>query len=278
VAAGSVTGHILTFHSQNIAGKSAATNDHVALDETLATLRAAGIPVLRALEVVRRMRLNAFGSLPSRFACITLDDGTDFDWRDLGHADHGVQPSMYSILRKHSLRFLGPLWFRKIAATTFVIASPEARREISTQAFQNPAMMSEDWWRAAQSSGLMDIGSHGWDHVHPAVSTLTDRPALTEAFHNVATNDEAALQLNRSFEYIHARAGGHSGRLFAYPYGQVSDFLADVYLPRQQETWAAFTTEPRPLHDDCSLWRMPRYVCGWHWKSSAELARILEDG
>jgi peptidoglycan/xylan/chitin deacetylase (PgdA/CDA1 family) len=275
---GPVTGHVLTFHSQNIAGTSGATNDHVALDECIALLRSAGIPVLRALEVVRRMRRGAFGSLPQRFACITFDDGTDFDWRDLGHPQHGPQPSMHSILRKHSLRLLGPLWLRRIPATSFVIASPEARREISSEAFHDPAMMSDDWWRAAQSSGLLDIGSHGWDHVHPAVSQVRARPGLTEAFHNVATREEAALQIERSHEFIRAKAGGRAARLFAYPYGQVSEFLAAEYLPRQHDTWAAFGTEARPWREDCDIWRLPRYVCGWNWKSSAELERILEDG
>jgi hypothetical protein len=25
-------------------------------------------------------------------------------------------------------------------------------------------------------------------------------------------------------------------------------------------------------------WKLPRYVCGWHWKSPQELTSILSDG
>jgi hypothetical protein len=55
----------------------------------------------------------------------------------------------------------------------------------------------------------------------------------------------------------------------------VSDYLADEYFPAQSETWAAFTTEARPLVEGADLWRLPRFVCGWHWKSAPELEAIL---
>ena len=274
-----MTGFVLTFHAQNISGGTYATNDHVALDECLAMLRREQIPALRALEVVRRLRRGLFGSLPERFVCFTFDDGTDFDWRGMVHPQHGPQASLWSILRKHSRHVLGPWWLRRFPATSFVLASPEARREISQAAFGDPALMSDDWWRAAQSSGLMDIGSHGWDHVHPAVSVVRDeRPGLLEAFQNVSGEVEAKRQIDDSLAFIRAKAGRDAGRLFAYPYGQVSEYLATEHLPRQRETWAAFGAEPRALRADSDPWRLPRYVCGYHWKSNEELLRLMADG
>lgn len=41
---------------------------------------------------------------------------------------------------------------------------------------------------------------------------------------------------------------------------------------------AAFTTEPAPVTSTSSVWRLPRYVSGRHWKSPAELERLLRSG
>jgi peptidoglycan/xylan/chitin deacetylase (PgdA/CDA1 family) len=268
-------GFVLTFHSHNIAGNDYATNDHVALDATLAHLARAGVPVLRLLDVAKRLRAGRLESLPARFACITFDDGTDYDWRDLAHPQHGAQRSMHAILRAHSRRLLGLVWQRRAHATSFVIASPLARAEISAAALGDRGLMSDGWWRAAQRSGLMDIGTHGWNHVHPAASEMQAQPALIERFDRVETPGEAALQVDRAFDAIHATAGGDAGRVFAYPYGQVSEYLATRHLPAQRHIVAAVSVEPAPVHAGSDPWRIPRYVCGHDWKDEAGLDAIL---
>ena len=268
-------GIVLTFHSHNIAGNDYATNDHVALDATLAHLERAGIPVLRLLDVAKRLRAGTLDALPERFACITFDDGTDHDWRDLAHPQHGPQKSMHSILRAHSRRLLGLVWKRRAHATSFVIASSRARAEISAAALGDANLMGDGWWRAAQRSGLMDIGTHGWNHVHPAVSEMQAQPALIERFDRVATPAEAALQVDRAFDAIRDTAGGDAGRVFAYPYGQVSEYLASHHLPAQKDIVAAVGVEPRALHAGTDPWRIPRYVCGPDWKDEAGLDAIL---
>jgi hypothetical protein len=116
-------GFILTFHSHNISGNEYATNDHVALEATLDQLERAAVPVLRLLDVAKRLRAGKLDRLPERFACITFDDGTDYDWRDITHPRHGVQKSMHAILRAHSRRLLGIVWTHRTPATSFVIAS-----------------------------------------------------------------------------------------------------------------------------------------------------------
>ncbi len=269
------SGFILAFHSHSISGATYATNDHVALDESIALVQRLRIPVLRLLDVVKELRRGAFATLPERFVCLTFDDGADYDWVDTRHAEQGMQPSMHSILRRHSRRLIGPWWLRKACGTSFVIASPAARRDMEAAL---PVRLSDTWWPEAQASGLLDIGSHGWDHVHPAVSEMKSRPELIESFHKIDSGEEAQLQMDCAYEFIRRMTGSDSARLFAYPYGQVSEFIANEYLPGQKHYWAAFTTEARPLHEDCNIWQLPRYVCGWNWKSAEELGKLLSDG
>jgi peptidoglycan/xylan/chitin deacetylase (PgdA/CDA1 family) len=269
-------GHILTFHSHNISGNTYETNDHVALDATLGVLEKRRIPVVRLLAVARHLARGTFDALPQRFACITFDDGSEYDWRDLAHPQHGPQRSMFSMLRSHSRSLLGLAWLRRANATSFVIASDSARREISAQALGDESMMTDRWWREAQASGLMDIGSHGWHHVHPAVSEMRSHPELIERFDRVASEEDARLHVDRAFASIRERAGGDSAAVFAYPYGQVSDFLADEYLPRQERIVAAVAAYPRPVMADTDRWRIPRFVCGPDWSSVEGLEKLLD--
>ena len=268
-------GFILTFHSHNVSGSDHATNDHVALDESLALLARLRIPVLRLLDVVRSLREGRFDELPQRFACITFDDGSAYDWRDLEFPEQGRQPSMYTILRRHSRSVLGLIWLRRAHATTFVIASARARSEISAAALGDANLMTDSWWRDAQYSGFMDIGTHGWIHVHPAVSEMSLRPEITERFDRIETAADAQLQVDEAFDAIHAAAGGDAGRIFAYPYGQVSEYIAGHYLPAQRRILAAVTTQPRPVEAGSSPWRIPRYMCGPDWSSEEGLERLL---
>ncbi|MBC8022972.1 MAG: polysaccharide deacetylase family protein, partial [Burkholderiales bacterium] len=232
-------------------------------------------PVLRLLDVARELRAGSFARLPPRFACITFDDGSDYDWRDAAFPGHGVQRSMSSILRSHSRKLLGLAWLKRAHATSFVIASPRARHEIAASALGDPGLMSDSWWREAQRSGLMDIGTHGWNHVHPAVSEMASRPELVERFDRIDNPVDAGLQVDRAYESIHARAGGDAGRIFAYPYGQVSEFIAAKHLPAQRDVVAAVAVEPKPLQAQTDPWRIPRYVCGPDWSSDEGLEALL---
>jgi peptidoglycan/xylan/chitin deacetylase (PgdA/CDA1 family) len=268
-------GFVLTFHSHNISGGDYATNDHVALDRALTLLEGLRIPVLRLLDVVRHLRAGTFARLPERFACITFDDGSDYDWRDLEFPGHGPQRSMGAILRAHSRKLLGLLWTRRAHATSFVIASPEARREIAASALGNPALMTDTWWREAQRSGLMDLGTHGWNHVHPAVSEMASRPELIEHFERIDNARDAQMQVGQAFDAIRATAGGDAGLIFAYPYGQVSEFVAATYLPAQSRIVAAVAAVPHPVVRDTDPWRVPRYVCGPDFDSDESLRQIV---
>lgn len=257
-------GFVLVFHSQNVAGYDHATlDDHVALDESLSLVVALRLPVLRLVDTVRYLQ-EAPDKLPMRYVCLTFDDGTDFDWKEVTGPAGQVHEPFAAILKRHGA----------VNATSFVIASPQAREDIMRPL--KPVRMSEDWWDEAQESGLIDIGLHGWDHVHPSVTAMQSTPDLIERFDRVASPEQAQLQIDKAADYIAARAGPASARVFAYPYGQVSDFLADSYLPAQSRILAAFTTAGVALEDGMDRWRLPRFVCGWHWRSSDELRALLQ--
>jgi peptidoglycan/xylan/chitin deacetylase (PgdA/CDA1 family) len=267
-------GYVLTFHSQNIRGNSLATNDHIALSQTLAALERLGVPVVRLSSMVDELLRGSLERLPERYVCLTFDDGPDYDWFDLTHPVHGFQSSMRRILLEHNCR--PGTRHPPATATAFVIASSEARSEIAAATQDNPDRMSESWWREAVGSGLLDIACHGWNHVHPAVSAMRSHPHLIEAFYNVGSAD-VELQFSRAFRYIHSRTDGRSVPLFAYPYGHVSKYAAEQYLPGQSDLRAAFTTRPGPIGPGLDRWRLPRFVFGSHWKSIDDLERLLRD-
>lgn len=275
VAASGPRGFVLTFHAQNVFGRDFATNDHVALDETLALLRRLRVPVLRLVDVVARLRLGRASSLPPRYCALTFDDGTDFEWMDVEHPQHGVQPSMVSILRRHSRGLLARLGLGRARVTSFVIASPEAREEIAASMPHLPNRMQDAWWAEAQRSGFFDIGVHSWNHVHPAVREMKDRAELAESFHRIRTPEDADLQVGRAAKYVREKAGPGSARLFAWPYGQVSEYVEKEVLPAQREILGAFTTEPAPLLAGANPWRLPRYVSGFHFRDAGELAALV---
>ena len=71
---------------------------------------------------------------------------------------------------------------------------------------------------------------------------------------------------------------GRKPTLFAYPYGESSDYLRGDYLPNfeaQHELLAAFGTYQGRVTLDSSRWNLPRYVHRWHWKTPEQLRILL---
>lgn len=267
--------HVLTYHSGNLAGNDYATNNLVALAQDLEQLRALSIPVV-PLDVVVAARLKGEGHrLPASIAAISLDDGLDFDFEDLVHPYHGAQSSVRTVLERHE-REQGV----RAHATSFVIASPQARRQIAEREMLNHQWIGDHWWAAAIASGRFGIGNHGWDHLSPSARPVGQREGKTGSFRHVKTFEDADLQVRVAHDFIVTRAPNPSAGLFAYPYGDASDFVADEYFPQHGErngTIAAFTGTPGPLHEASDRWRLPRYTCGMDWHSTGELARIFRD-
>jgi hypothetical protein len=68
--------------------------------------------------------------------------------------------------------------------------------------------------------------------------------------------------------------------LFAYPWGDASDFLVNEYFPRHEAEHgvaAAFAGGGDFVRPDSSPWAIPRFVCGGDWKSTQELETLLGD-
>lgn len=261
---------VLTWHSNNVLGRGYAENDHVALAEDLRLLAAEGCSVRPLGEVVDAL-FDGRGELPERCVALSFDDGSWFDWHALPHPTLGVQPGFRQVLQQAPL---------PVQATAFVIVSPEARAELDRTCLIGQGWWGEAWWPEATAEGLITVENHSWDHNHDSLSVrvAADRPGGT--FANIDSHALADAQIRQAADYLDARRGAPGSRLFAYPYGEYSDYLAREYFPRhraEHRQAAAFTTEPQPLTPDEERWQLGRYVCGQHWRSPDGLRQILRD-
>lgn len=255
----------------HISGSSYEDNDHVALESDLATVARLGLKVVPLAAVVDALLEDNLAALGGTVA-LTFDDGSDFDYHDMLHPSCGPQRGMFNILRDAAIA-----QETAIEATTFVIVSPDARRELDRNLMIGKGWWNDEWWAAADASGVMRVESHSWDHNHDHLAA-TVASAPRGAF-DLATFEDADAEIRMASEYLRRRRGRAGPVMFAYPYGPASDYLADEYFPSHPESGvvAAFTTEGAPVSHGADRWRLPRYVCGWHWKSPAQLEAILKE-
>ena len=263
---------VLTWHSNNVGGAAYAQNDHVALAADLELIAALGLPVYPLATVVEALLA---GRELAPGVALSFDDGSWFDWHDLEHPTLGRQRSFGNLLRDAQAR--RPQ--RPLHATSFVIASPQARDTLDRTCLVGRGWWGDAWWDAALASGLMAIESHSWDHQHETLPhTASGLPGGT--FANVATHDAADAEIRQASDFLDARLPQRRTRLFAYPYGECSDYLVREYLPRhhaEHRLEAAFTTEPAPIAAGADRWQLPRYVCGPHWNSPDALRALLRE-
>ena len=257
----------------NVGGDAYESNDHVALARDLEALTRRGVRVVPLLEIVAALESGSLGRLAG-CAAITFDDGSDFDFHDLPHPRWGVQPSMLNLLRQAKARGGQPT----LEATSFVIVSPQARVELDRTCMIGERWWNDDWWRAAEASGLMKVESHSWDHNHDTLRQTVATGARKGSF-DLRMREEAEAEIARASELLVEKRGRGGNVLFAYPYGDVSDFLAREYFPRESASHhvrAAFTTEPAPVIEGCDRWRIPRFVFGAHWSTPADFEKLLD--
>lgn len=266
---------ILTYHARNVYGNAYANNDHVALASDLETLTRNGWRIDRLSAVI-----DAFlsGKLPEKTVCLTFDDGTDYDVFELVDPVHGLQPGFLEILKRFQTRFPGAQ--PALHATSFVIASPEARLAMDKHCVHDRRWMNDHWWAGAVASGLIGIGNHSWDHNHEVVPIVAQRNQEKGNFYCIDTFEDAEKQVRQAHDFIAARAPNAALDLFCYPYGHVAPYLRDVYFPAQANSAnrivrAALGTDEGFLHAGSDRWNLPRLVCGWHWKSPDSLEQWL---
>lgn len=265
---------ILTYHGLHAPGWDYHENDHVALEHDLEMLAGLGFQVIslsRLLEVLLNEGLEI--SKRDKLVALTFDDGTDLDYEDFSHPDYGHLKSLRRILLESACQDLegGPPY-----ATSFVIASPEARTELDRTCIAGRGQWRDDWWLEAARDGPLGIANHSWDHTHPSLEKLVVNESHRGRFDGIEDFESADAEILKAERYIREKTEGLSLPYFAYPYGQSNDFLAEEYFPARMDWFqAAFTTAGRPVAPSDSRWLIPRFVCGDHWKTPEGLMSIL---
>lgn len=269
---------VLTYHSHRVLGSGYETNDHVALAHDLELVTGLGLPIVPLSAVVALAR-GEWQTEPTVVA-LSFDDGPVYDCGDFVHPAYGRQRGFLSILRDFRARH-GVAAQPGLHATSFVIASPQARRAMeasfdATYTYLGPGSMGDGWWEVALASGLLDIANHSWDHLHPGLPRVAHSRDVRADFTQVSTNEDAEAQIGAAQRFLQERTAGRNAPYFAYPFGHWSAFLAEHWLPRHGAgIEAAFTTDPRPIAPGDSVWLLPRYVCGQHWQDPQALAALL---
>ena len=67
-------------------------------------------------------------------------------------------------------------------------------------------------------------------------------------------------------------------RIFCYPFSHVAEYLRTDYFPNgigQHGMLVAMGDGAEPVTESSDRWNLPRYICGWHWKSPDALRGIL---
>lgn len=266
---------VLTYHAANIAGCVYAENDHVALAADLRLIHALGWRIVSLDTVVDLLDGT---TPPDERPCLALsfDDGTDFDVRSLEFPGHGQQPGFLPILQvfAEEVREQQP----ELHATCFVIASPAARAAMDRECLFDGDVMNEDWWPQAHAGGLLAIGNHSWDHNHEVAPEPAPDALPRGSFHAVDNAVRAHWQIARAQDYIAQRIAPNRPAHFAYPYGDVPDYLSKHWLPEHGPTLglrAAWGTQGRAASRTDSRWALPRFVCGLHWRSPEQLGDLL---
>ncbi len=265
---------VLTYHATNIDGNDYADNDHVALEQDLRLIDALGWRILPLHRVVE-LHLAGRADETRNAVALSFDDGSHWDWYDIHHHRHGRQRSLAGILRDFRAETGRP----DVHATAFVIASPQARQTLDRTCLLNRGWWTDEWWPQAKWAGIA-IENHSWDHNHDTLETTAQRHGRKGEFFSIETYEECDIEVRQAADYIDSRIAPDTCRLFAYPYGHYSEYLAEEYFPsfmNQHRQLAAFTTIDRPVTNADSRWCLPRYVCGWHWHSPMELEALLYD-
>lgn len=265
---------VLTYHSQIFTADGYAGNDHVRLAEDLRRIHAARLPVVPLQQIVDLLLGRVGSRAMDRAVCITFDDGALLDFEDVKHPDQGPQRGFLNILRDFRDEH-GKDALPSLHATSFVIACPEARRRMDQRSLFGLGWMGHDWWPQAAADPMLSLGSHGWDHHHPDVDPAD--PARGR-FDNVDTEAACRRQVVDASRLIAELSGGTWPCVFAYPFGQASDYLRQEFLPRctaEHRLDAAVSTEPDYVTESSDRWWLPRFVAGRDWKTPEDFDCLL---
>jgi len=264
---------ILAYHASNITGNIYRLNDHIAFESDLYTIHHQGykiVPLKWIAEWVNGER--DLSQVGHKLVGLSCDDGLDLDYKDGEYFAFGPQKSFYHILKKF-ITDVGPQKQPHANLTSFVIASPTDRKIIDDKSLNGHQLLNEDWWKSANDTDLIDIENHSWDHRHPDIY-----PESKANFTAVTDHQTAYKQIIEAKSYIDQKLVNKKTCLFAYPWGHVNDYLVHQFLPLDginHGIKAAYTCGAQPVKFDTNRWELPRYICGYNWKSPAGLVEIL---
>ena len=259
---------VLTYHSLNILGNDYHNNDHIAFAEDLMLIKSLGIEIISAHLLVKWLKNEIKLDTKTHYLVLTFDDGSELDYYDWSHPEFGAQKSFFNHMQEYK---------HTIHATSFVIASANARKTLESTCLASHSIWGDYWWQQAEDSKLISIENHSWDHLHITLDKVAQCDNLKGDFTKITTLKDATQQITQASDYINDRITNKHTQLFAYPYGHINDYLVNHYFPNQQtEIHAAFTCEPQQVSQKSSVWKIPRYVCGLHWQSTQALKRILK--
>jgi len=258
---------VLAYHAANIAGNEYHNNDHIAFHYDLKLIKQLGVNILSAIDLINWLYGKIILDQAQKYVVITFDDGNELEFIDGEYPVFGFQNSFYKEMKK----FDG-----YIHVTSFVISSPKVRRTLETTCLGGFELLGEQWWQKAEDSKMFSIENHSWDHLHPSLNQVKQKDNLKGDFSQISCLSDADAQIEQSSLYINARLSSKETQLFAYPFGHYNSYLIDEYLPRcQNKIKAAFTCDAQHVTQSTNVWKVPRYVCGFNWKTIEELRSLI---
>ncbi len=266
---------ILTYHSLHAPGHDYHTNDHVALEADLELIRELGFTPISLQAVADWLNPASTCTLnQGHYIGISFDDGCDHDFYDFSYPGIPTLISFYNLLLSNNSKYADA---PPLKATSFVIASPQARDILDKACIAGRDQWRDCWWKEADQSGIIQIANHSWDHTHPELDFVAQHTQTKGNFYCIDNRHDADMQILQAEWYIRHKLGNRSAGLFAYPYGHVNTFLSQQYFPNHADTFTgAFGTGGQYVTQSTDCWNIPRFVCGDHWNSPGELKVILQ--
>ncbi|MDA3933925.1 MAG: polysaccharide deacetylase family protein [Gammaproteobacteria bacterium] len=265
---------VLCYHAHIISSNDYAGNAHIALAEDLELIQSCGKRIMPLHWIIDWLEGKRADTELENAVGLSFDDGTLLDFQAVVHPQYGNLPGMLPIIQRFARRY--PQDQASVHASCFVISSPLARAQADRYLLHDLNWLTSDWWLKAQASGMISIENHSWDHNMAVATEAMSTPS--NSFSGVRTAPQANYQILGSSELIELITGVRP-YLFAYPYGDVNDYLALDYLPgteSQSGLRGAFTTTGNHIDRNADRWKLSRYVHGFHWTCSKELRIIIE--
>jgi hypothetical protein len=268
---------VLTYHSNNIAGNDYTGNDHVAFAADLRLIDDLGLRIVPLQRVVDRL-LGRHADDLHHCVALTCDDGTDFDHVDIDHPTDGLQRSLFNCLRdfRNAARRRGPAGPAPDQLRDF--RSRRARTD--GQGVHGRTWLDERG--VVARSRLFGPDGDREPQLGPQPSVPADArvrsawSAATSSRSRPKRRPNSRLRKRRTT----CRRASAAGRVCSATRSAIS---ANTYTEtgcrraahRSASTLPSATARP-PVTESGDRWNLPRYICGWHWKTPDELRAILE--